>query len=77
MTQPVDFVRLWFPSFASSYDTVNAMLLNEFLKKHRKAKEMQNALGALTIELEEQAAQIKKVSARAEQIRSELVAHNR
>ena len=50
-------------SFASSYDAVNAMLLNEFLKEHRKSQEMQNALGALTTKLEEQAAQIQKVGA--------------
>lgn len=40
------------------YDAVNVMLLNEFLKEHRKVQEMQKALGALTTKLEEQAAQI-------------------
>jgi hypothetical protein len=61
------------------YDAVNAMLLNEFLKEHRKVQEMQTALGALTTKLEEQAAQIQKVSAQLELNKSapELVAHNR
>ena len=48
------------------YDAVNAMLLNEFLKEHRKVEEMQNALAALTAQLNQQAAQIQKVSAQLE-----------
>ncbi len=60
------------------YDAMNAMLLNEFLKEHRKVEEMQNALGAITTKLAEQAAQIQKVSAQLELNKSapELVAHN-
>jgi anion-transporting ArsA/GET3 family ATPase len=56
------------------YDAVNAMLLNEFLKEHRKVEELkkdfqatvaqqQKEIQALTARLEEQAAQIQKVSA--------------
>jgi len=55
------------------YDAVNAMLLNEFLKEHRKVQELeandvqqQNAIKALTAMLKEQAAQIQKVSAQLE-----------
>jgi hypothetical protein len=55
------------------YDAVNAMLLNEFLKQHSKvenlqatALEQQEVIAALTATLKEQAAQIKKVSARIE-----------
>ena len=61
------------------YDAVNAMLLNEFLKEHRQVQEMQKALGDLTTKLEEQAAQIQKVSAQIELKKStfELVAHDR
>lgn len=61
------------------YDAVNAMLLNEFLKEHRKVEQLQKTLGALTAKLEEQAAQIQKVSAQVELNKSapELVAHNR
>jgi hypothetical protein len=77
------------------YDAVNAMLLNEFLKEHRKAQEQeatiadlrsamarqrkdfetamaqqQKQLQALTASLREQAAQIQKVSAQIELIKS-------
>jgi hypothetical protein len=59
------------------YDQVNAMLLNEFLKEHRKVEEQRATIGrlettvakqerglqAVTARLEEQAAQIQKVSA--------------
>jgi hypothetical protein len=52
------------------YEAVNAMLLNEFLKEHRKvenleatALEQREAIAALTATLKEQAAEIKKVSA--------------
>jgi trimeric autotransporter adhesin len=52
------------------YDQVNAMLLNEFLKEHRKNEEQevtithqQKQIEALTAILEEQAAQIQKISA--------------
>jgi hypothetical protein len=59
------------------YDAVNAMLLNEFLKEHRKVEEQQATItqlkkdfGAtiaqLTARLDEQAAQIQKVSAQVE-----------
>ena len=55
------------------------MLLNEFLKEHRKVDEMQTAIAALTAQLREQAAQIQKVSAQLELNKStpELVTHNR
>ena len=63
------------------YDAVNAMLLNEFLKEHRKVQEQQATItqlkkdfGAtiaqLTARLDEQAAQIQKVSAQIEASRS-------
>jgi hypothetical protein len=52
------------------YDAVNAMLLNEFLKEHRKVedlkKDFQAAVAQLTAQLREQAAQIQKVSAQLE-----------
>ena len=44
------------------YDAVNAMLLNEFLKEHRKVKKLEVALDAVNARLEKQAAQIEKVS---------------
>src|SRR5204863_2948070 len=62
------------------YEAVNAMLLNEFLKEHRKVEELkatiakqeetvaqqQKRMEAVIARLEEQAAQIQKVSAQLE-----------
>ncbi len=48
------------------YDQVNAMLLNEFLKEHRKVQDLEKGMVALTTQLKEQAAQIQKVSAHLE-----------
>jgi uncharacterized coiled-coil protein SlyX len=55
------------------YDAVNAMLLNEFLKEHRKVQkletndaEQQREIKALVATVKEQAAQIQKVSAQVE-----------
>ena len=52
------------------YDAVNAMLLNEFLKEHRKVEELtkdfQATVAQLTARLDDQAAQIQKVSAQLE-----------
>jgi hypothetical protein len=55
------------------YDAVNAMLLNEFLKEHRKNEEQQatiaqleSGMEALTATVKEQAAQIQTVSAQLE-----------
>jgi Chaperone of endosialidase len=58
------------------YEAVNAMLLNEFLKEHRKVGELeataaqqQKEIKALTASLKEQAAQIQKVSDKVEMSR--------
>ena len=55
------------------YEQVNAMLLNEFLKEHRKNEEQEKTIGelksgmtALAATVKEQAAQIQKVSAQLE-----------
>src|SRR6266496_3237912 len=55
------------------YEAVNAMLLNEFLKEHRKVEELQGSaaeqakeIKELKATLKEQAAQIQKVSAQLE-----------
>jgi hypothetical protein len=57
-------------AYTVRYEAVNAMLLNEFLKEHRKVEKLeataitqQNEIAALTRTLREQAAQIQKVSA--------------
>jgi hypothetical protein len=59
------------------YDAVNAMLLNEFLKEHRKVEQLkddfqttvaqqQKEIEILTAQLKEQAAHLRKVSAQFE-----------
>jgi len=55
------------------YEQINAMLLNEFLKEHRKVEELedtvaqqQKGMERLAASLKEQAAQIQKVSAQLE-----------
>ncbi len=57
--------------YSVRYDQVNAMLLNEFLKEHRKverqdrkAQAQQEEIDVLKAELKEQKAQIQKVNAR-------------
>ena len=52
------------------YELVNAMLLNEFLKEHKRVEEQQASISQLksemqtmVVQLKEQAAQIQKVSA--------------
>jgi hypothetical protein len=38
------------------YEAVNAMLLNEFLKEHRKVEKLEKGMAVLTAQLKEQAA---------------------
>ena len=56
--------------YSVRYDQVNAMLLNEFLKEHRKNEEqektiaeLKSGMAALAATVKEQASQIQKVSA--------------
>ena len=58
---------------AIRFDSINAMLLNEFLKEHQRVEELQatvaqqqKGMEILTAQLKEQAAQIQKVSAQLE-----------
>jgi hypothetical protein len=55
------------------YETIPVLLLNEFLKEHKKVEEQQaniaelrSTVGVLTAQLKEQSAQIQKVSAQLE-----------
>jgi trimeric autotransporter adhesin len=50
-------------AYTVRYEAVNAMLLNEFLKEHRKVEELEAEMKVLTASLKAQAAQIQKVSA--------------
>ena len=59
--------------YSVRYEAVNAMLLNEFLKEHRKNEEQEKTIAelksgmtAFTATVKEQAAQIQKVSAQLE-----------
>ena len=72
--------------YSVRYDQVNAMLLNEFLKEHRKVQqqeatiaELKSGMKALAATLNEQAAQLQKVSARIELSKSapQTVVNNR
>ncbi len=45
------------------YEQINAMLLNEFLKEHRKVQELEGTVASLVATVKEQAAQIQRVSA--------------
>ena len=68
------------------YDMVNAMLLNEFLKEHRKVESLEKAMAeqqkdnaAMRAILKEQGAQIQKVSAQLEMTKTapQTVLNNR
>ena len=59
--------------YSVRYDAVNAMLLNEFLKEHRKVQEqeaaiaqMRKGMDALVAHIKEQDSKIQKVSDRVE-----------
>jgi hypothetical protein len=54
------------------YDAVNAMLLNEFLKEHRKVAALESGVAQLTARLKEQDSKIQKVSEQLEMSRSAL-----
>jgi predicted RNase H-like nuclease (RuvC/YqgF family) len=59
------------------YEQINAMLLNEFLKEHRKVQEQQHEIDELKAELREQRDLIQKVSDRVEMREpAELVTKN-
>jgi hypothetical protein len=48
------------------YEAVNAMLLNEFLKEHRKVETLEATVASLVATVKEQVAQIQKVSVQVE-----------
>jgi hypothetical protein len=52
--------------YSVRYDQINAMLLNEFLKEHRKAQEQQQEIDSLRAELREQRDLIQNVSEQIE-----------
>jgi hypothetical protein len=52
--------------YSVRYDQINAMLLSEFLKEHRKVQEQQQEIDSFRVELREQRDLIQKVSAKVE-----------
>ena len=56
--------------YSVRYEAVNAMLLNEFLKAHRRIEEQNQRIDELTAQLKEQAEQIRKVNDKVEMNRS-------
>jgi hypothetical protein len=50
-------------AYTVRYEAVNAMLLNEFLKEHKKVEDLEGIVTSLAATVKEQAAQIQKVSA--------------
>jgi trimeric autotransporter adhesin len=48
--------------YSVRYEAVNAMLLNEFLKEHRKVEELQSTVAQLIGHLKEQDSKIQKIS---------------
>jgi 1-deoxy-D-xylulose 5-phosphate reductoisomerase len=70
----IDQVRYWHlvvhdekgEIYTVRYEAVNAMLLNEFLKEHKKVEDLEGIVTSLAATVREQAAQIQKVSAQLE-----------
>jgi hypothetical protein len=60
------------------YEAVNAMLLNEFIKEHRKVEELEATVAKLQAAFKAQAAQIQKVSDQLEVSKAapQMVANN-
>jgi hypothetical protein len=56
--------------YAVRYDQVNAMLLNEFLKEHKKTEKLEATVASPIATVKKQASQIQKVSAQLEASRS-------
>jgi 1-deoxy-D-xylulose 5-phosphate reductoisomerase len=70
----IDQVRYWHlvvhdekgEIYTVRYEAMNAMLLNEFLKEHKKVEDLEGIVTSLAATVREQAAQIQKVSAQLE-----------
>src|SRR5438477_3883236 len=60
------------------YEAVNAMLLNEFLKEHRRVEELEATVAKLQSAFKTQAAQIQKVSDQLEVSKAapQMIANN-
>ena len=54
--------------FGVRYEEVNAMLLNEFLKEHKKVEEQQASISQLKSEMQTMVAQLKKQAAQIQKV---------
>jgi uncharacterized coiled-coil protein SlyX len=59
-------------AYTVRYEAVNAMLLNEFIKEHRRNETQQQQLDALSAVVKEQAMQIQKASGQLSAIQAAL-----
>jgi hypothetical protein len=59
------------------YEVVNAMLLNEFLKEHRKVEKLEAAVADLATTVKEQAAHLQRVSAQLDNSVARVAVTNR
>ena len=58
--------------FTVRYDAVNAMLLNEFLKEHRKNEEQEATIGELRKEMRATVARLKEQELRLQRVSDRL-----
>jgi Chaperone of endosialidase len=58
------------------YDAVNAMLLNEFLKEHRKVEKLEAAVGGLKSEMKALAATLNEQALQLQKVSAQLQIHN-
>ena len=54
------------------YEAVNAMLLNEFLKEHRKVQEQESTIAQLKEEMETVAARLKEDDSRIQAVSARI-----
>jgi len=59
-------------AYTVRYEAVNAMLLNEFLKEHRKGQEQDATISQLKTELAQQQKEIKALSAQIQKVSAQL-----
>jgi uncharacterized coiled-coil protein SlyX len=58
--------------YAVRYEAVNAMLLNEFLKEHRRVEEQQGTISELKAAIAQQEEKIKVLTAGLEKVNNQL-----
>jgi Chaperone of endosialidase len=63
--------------YSVRYDQVNAMLLNEFLKEHRKVEKLEATVADLATTVKEQAAHLQRVSAQLDNSVARVAVTNR